>query len=105
MEFKAFSVTERQIFAFFQHSRHCNAMYAMSAVNGGKPFCLCSARVCIERVATTKCIQKRHSLVGHDDRQRIRGSIMCVGVFFNGKCVLSSNVILFVLMQQHSARY
>ena len=80
-------------------------MYAMSAVNGGTPFCLCSNRVCIGRVANAQCVQKWHSLVGDDGRQRIRGSIMCVGVFFNGKCVLSSNVILFVLMQQRSVRY
>ena len=77
----------------------------MSADTGGRPFCLCSTRVCIERVANAKCIQKRHSLVGHDGRQRIKGSIMCVGVFFGEKCVLSSNVILFVLIQQHSVRY
>ena len=80
-------------------------MYAMFAVNGEKPFCLCSTRVCIERVANAKCIQKRHSLVGHDGRQRINGSIMCVGVFFGEKYVLSSNVILFVLIQQHSVKY
>ena len=45
----------------------------MSADNGGTPFCLCSNRVCIGRVANAQCIQKRHSLVGHDGRQRIRG--------------------------------
>ena len=32
--------------------------------------------------------------------QRITESTMCVGVLFSGKCVLSSNVIIFVLTQQ-----
>ena len=99
---KALSVTERKIFAFSQHSRHWNAMYAMSAVIGGMPFCVCSTRVCIERVANAKCIQKRHSLVGHDGRQRIRGSIMCVSVVFSGKCVcVSVCVCVYVISKRN----
>ena len=59
-------------------------MHARFAVNGGSFFAYVPL------------------LGGPRSCQRITESTMCVGVLFSGKCVLSSNVILFVLMQQRS---
>ena len=63
-------------------------MHVMSAVNGGNFFAYVPL------------------LGGPRSCQRITESNMCVGVMISGKCVcvcvLSANVILFVLMQQRS---
>ena len=61
-------------------------MHVMSAVNGGNFFAYVPL------------------LGGPRSCQRITESNMCVGVMISGKCVcvLSANVIIFVLMQQRS---
>ena len=62
-------------------------MHARSAVNGGTVFAYVTL------------------FGGPRSCQRVTDSTMCVGVLFSGKCVLSSNVIIFVLMQQACMKY